>query len=75
MDTRRCRTLRPNLIMNLVREIFEFTIAIFVSTQLSLLTTYAFKRLREWWRDRQWRKDISWLEETNKRSIDAMLKK
>jgi hypothetical protein len=61
--------------VNLVREIFEFTIAIFVSTQLSLLTTYAFKQLREWWRDRQWRKDIAWLEETNKRSIDVMLKK
>ncbi len=60
--------------MNFWRETAEFSIAIFISSNLSLLATCAFKQLRVWWRDRQWRKDISWLEESNQ-TFDKMHKK
>ena len=61
--------------MNFLRETAEFTIVIFVAGHLSTLTNWAFKRSRLWWKEREWRKDIAWLEESNKRNTPRVCRK
>jgi hypothetical protein len=44
----------------------EFTIVLFLAGHLNTLSIAAFKRTQQWWRDRQFNKELKWLEEHEK---------